>query len=79
MGSIRSTGKRLPDAHPAEGPDPDVVLDVQAVLDRCYDNGGYADLIDHLPSAVRAPLPEEAAWVDGLLPRQRVAIRMQIP
>jgi hypothetical protein len=44
-----------------------VVLDVQAVLDRCYDNGGYADRIAYRrpPSA---PLsPEEAAWVDGLL------------
>lgn len=60
--------KRLPRMRiPLKEPDPDVVLDVQAVLDRCYDNGGYADLIDYRrpPSA---PLsPEEAAWVDGLL------------
>ncbi len=60
--------KRLPRMRiPLKEPDPDVVLDVQAVLDRCYDNGGYADLIDyHRPPS--APLsPEEAAWVDGLL------------
>jgi len=60
--------RRLPRMRiPLKEPDPDVVLDVQAVLDRCYDNGGYADLIDYRrpPSA---PLsPEEAAWVDGLL------------
>ena len=60
--------RRLPRMRiPLKEPDPDVVLDVQAVLDRCYDNGGYADLIDYCrpPSA---PLsPEEAAWVDGLL------------
>ncbi len=60
--------RRLPRMRiPLKEPDPDVVLDVQAVLDRCYDNGGYADRIDYRrpPSA---PLsPEEAAWVDGLL------------
>lgn len=63
-----SLTQRLPRMRvPLKEPDPDVILDLQAVLNRCYDNGGYADLIDYRrpPSA---PLsPEEAAWVDGLL------------
>lgn len=63
-----SLTQRLPRMRiPLKEPDPDVVLDLQAVLNRCYDNGGYADLIDYRrpPSA---PLSaEEAAWVDGLL------------
>lgn len=52
---------------PLRAPDPDVDLDLPAVLAQCYDRGGYAGLIDyrHPP---RAPLSaEEAAWVDGLL------------
>ena len=47
-------------------PDPDAVLDLQAVLDRVYDAGGYA------PHAYRhdpdPPLDaEDAAWARGLL------------
>ncbi len=60
--------KRLPRMRiPLKEPDPDVVLDVQAVLDRCYDNGGYADLIDYRRPPSASLSPEEAAWVDGLL------------
>ena len=52
---------------PLRAPDPDVGLDLGAVLTRCYDNGGYADLIDY-----RKPPPvplsqEEAAWLDARL------------
>jgi len=60
--------ERLPRLRvPLRAPDPDVGLDLGGVLGLCYDNGGYADLIDY-----RQPPPvplsaEETAWVDGLL------------
>jgi hypothetical protein len=60
--------RRLPRIRvPLRAPDPDVVLDVQAVFDRCYDNGDYADLINYRqPPPVSLP-PEETAWLDELL------------
>jgi hypothetical protein len=60
--------RRLPRIRvPLRPPDPDVVLDLPAVFDRCYDNGGYADLVDY-----RQPPPvelsaEEMAWMDRTL------------
>ncbi len=52
---------------PLRAPDPDVGLDLGIILNRCYDNGGYADLIDY-----REPPPvplseEEATWLDARL------------
>jgi hypothetical protein len=38
---------------PLHEPDSDVVLDVQEIFCRCYDNGGYEDFIDYR----RAPTP----------------------
>ena len=32
---------------PLRAPDPDVLLNLQAVFDKCYENGGYADVIDY--------------------------------
>lgn len=54
---------------PLRDPDPDAALDLQAVFTRCYDNGGYGDLIDYRQPPPIAPMiePEEAAWIDGLL------------
>jgi hypothetical protein len=60
--------RRLPRIRvPLRPPDPDVVLDLPAVSDRCYDNGGYADLVDY-----RQPPPvelsaEEMAWAGEML------------
>lgn len=60
--------KRLPRMRvPLKEPDPDVVLDLQGVFDRCYDNGGYAELVDYRKPPPVPLSPEEAAWVDGLL------------
>jgi hypothetical protein len=60
--------KRLPRFRiPLREPDKDVVLDLQAVFDRCYENGGYAEFVDYrtLPSA---PLSkEEQIWLEKLL------------
>ena len=47
--------------------DPDVVLDLQAVFDRCYDEGAYARRIDYRRDP---PIPlegEDAEWADKLL------------
>lgn len=55
---------------PLRPPDPDMVLDLQAIFDRCYDNGGYEDFIDYR----RAPTPplagSDAAWATLWLQQQ---------
>jgi hypothetical protein len=60
--------KRLPRLGvPLKEPDPDVVLDLQAVFTRCYDNGGYADFLDYRR---QPPVPlsqEEKDWMEKLL------------
>lgn len=43
---------------PLKAPDADVVLDLQAVFEKCYENGGCADLINY-KNAPPAPLTEE--------------------
>ncbi|TEU10324.1 MAG: DUF4058 family protein [Anaerolineales bacterium] len=60
--------RRLPRIRvPLREPDPDVVLDLQAVFTRCYDNGGYEDLMDyHRPPPVSLS-SEEVAWLESLL------------
>jgi len=59
--------RRLPRiSMPLREPDPDVVLDLQAVFARCYDNGGYADFVDyHQPPPVSLA-DEESVWVEEL-------------
>ena len=55
---------------PLRPPDPDVVLDTQAIFDLCYDNGGYADFVDYH----RAPTPplvgSDAEWAALWLQQQ---------
>ena len=52
---------------PLREPDPDVVLDLQAVFTRCYDNGGYEDFVDyHQPPPVSLS-SEEMTWLESLL------------
>ena len=69
--------ERLPRCRiPLRPPDPDVVLDLPAVFNRCYDAGGYDLLVDYSqPPAV--PLSdEEAAWLANWLQEKglRVAV-----
>ncbi len=52
---------------PLREPDPDVGLDLQAVFAQCYDNGGYADLVDYCQPPPGQLSAEEAAWLDGWL------------
>lgn len=60
--------RRLPRISvPLREPDPDVVLDLQAVFTRCYDNGGYEDFVDyHRPPPVSLS-SEEMVWLESLL------------
>ena len=55
---------------PLRKPDADIVLDLQEVFGRCYDNGGYEDFIDYR----RAPTPplefSDAEWVEVWLRAQ---------
>jgi hypothetical protein len=49
--------------------DPSVTLDLQSVLDRCYDAGPYAREIRYGEDPVIPPLqPDQAAWVERTLP-----------
>ena len=63
-----SLPNRLPRIRvPLTAPDPDVVLDMQMVFDRCYDNGDYADLINYQKDPNAPFVPDEAAWLNALL------------
>lgn len=60
--------QRLPRiAIPLLEPDSDAVLDLQAVFERCYENGAYADLIDYGDEPDVPLAPDDAAWADDLL------------
>ena len=60
--------RRLPRAGvPLREPDPDVVLDLQAVFARCYENGGYADFIDYRQPPPVSLSDEESAWMEDRL------------
>jgi hypothetical protein len=61
--------QRLPTiAIPLLPGDPDVLLDIQAVLDRVYDDGPYEDEIEYGKDRIIPRLnPEQAAWAADLL------------
>jgi hypothetical protein len=60
--------ERLPTLQvPLRQSDADVPLDLQALLDRCYDNGGYQDDLDYEAEPAPALAADEAAWADTLL------------
>ncbi|MBI4604640.1 MAG: DUF4058 family protein [Planctomycetes bacterium] len=46
--------------------DPDAPLDLQALVDQCYENGGYDDT-DYRGDPEPPLEPEDAAWADGVL------------
>jgi hypothetical protein len=46
-----------------------VTIDLQSVLDRCYDAGPYAREIRYGEDAVIPPLrPDQAAWAETIAP-----------
>ena len=52
---------------PLRDPDPDIVLDLQAVFTRCYDSGGYEDFVDYTADPPVPLAPDDAAWANLLL------------
>jgi len=49
---------------PLRRPDPDAGLDLQALVDQCYERGRYASSINYSNLIPSPPLPaEEAEWV----------------
>jgi hypothetical protein len=64
----RRVRERLPRLRlPLTAPDPDIVLDVQAVLARTYEAGGYAERLNYALPCVSPLPPEEQAWADTLI------------
>jgi hypothetical protein len=63
--------QRLPRIRvPLLGNDPDVVLDLQAVFDRCYEEGAYTRRLDYRHESVPPLAHNEVTWADTVL-RQR--------
>ncbi len=61
---------------PLLAPDPDVPLDLGAIVRAVYERGGYATRIDYRQPVPPPPLkPEEQAWVDELLAEYRRELR----
>jgi hypothetical protein len=58
----------LPRVHlPLSAGDPDLVVDLQAVFTRAYDEAGYARRMDYRKEPPRPLSPEDASWADALL------------
>lgn len=68
---MRTIRQRLPRiAIPLHAPDADAVLDLQAVLDRCYEYGAYGDLVDYRVDPEMTLAADDVAWVDEHLRQQ---------
>ncbi len=64
--------ERLPPINiPLRPTDADIPLDLQALLDQCYRNGGYDDDIDYQAEPDPPLSREDARWADALLREQR--------
>lgn len=60
--------QRLPAVRvPLRRDDPDVVLDLQGLVDRAYRSGGYGRTIDYRADPIPPLDPPDAAWADELL------------
>lgn len=64
-----SLRERLPAFRvPLREKDEDAVLDLQALIEKVYENGDYADDIDYRRPCQPPLSPEDAAWLETLLP-----------
>ena len=52
---------------PLRSSDADVSLDLQALIEQCYRNGGYRDTLNYAADAEPAQRGTEAEWADELL------------
>jgi hypothetical protein len=60
--------QRLPRIRvPLAAEDPDLTLDLQPILDRCYDAGPYVRRIDYRRDPPVPLSASDAAWADTLL------------
>ncbi len=65
--------QRLPRIHvPLQAGDPEVVLDLQAAFNRCYDEGAYARRLDYRGEPPTPLGGEDAQWADALLCERRL-------
>lgn len=65
--------KRLPRFRlPLAADDRDTVLDLQAAVARCYDQGGFGGLIDYARDPYTVGDPEDRRWLTDLLRQQKV-------
>lgn len=60
---------------PLRPKDKDVLLDVQALVDQCYRNGGYDDDINYQSPPMPPLPPDDALWAQGLLRAKRKSSR----
>jgi hypothetical protein len=64
----RRLRERLPRIRlPLAAPDPEIVLDIQAVLARTYEAGDYAERLNYAIPCVPPLSPEDQAWADTLI------------
>jgi hypothetical protein len=67
---------RLPRCRiPLRTEDPDAVLDLPAVFDRCYDVGGYDLLVDYTQDPPTGLREEDTAWLHEHLREKRLRLR----
>ncbi|MFN7018380.1 MAG: DUF4058 family protein [Fimbriimonadales bacterium] len=63
----RTVRERLP-VFPVPLVEGQVGVDLQALVDRCYEDGGYGDVIDYTQPPPPPPFrAEDEAWIDALL------------
>lgn len=61
-------GDRLPTIRiPLRETDNDIPLDLQAMIDLCYENGAYAGTLNYLEDPEPEPTKREAAWIESWL------------
>jgi hypothetical protein len=57
---------------PLAGDDRDTVVDLQAAFKRCYDQGGFAGLIDYRREPATPLNDEDVHWLDALLRERKM-------
>jgi hypothetical protein len=68
----RTLKQRLPRIGvPLADDDPDVVLDIQAVLEQTYEKACYADRIDYLAPCVPPLSKDDKAWAERLITKAK--------
>jgi hypothetical protein len=65
--------ERLPSIGvPLRSSDDDAPLDLQALLDQCYRNGGYDEDVDYQGDADPPLDPDDRRWADAVLRKQGI-------